>query len=114
MNNLNFPLSKNELLSLQKGGFILYGTLNLVGGVATLENFNIKANSSIAYATYHTPGGTMGSTLRAVCIDGLATFTAREVNVNLSIDFEEKEFSVSTSMVNATLDTSKINYLIIL
>lgn len=93
---LSFPLSQKDLFALRKGGFIVYGTATLSSGTVAVTDRRIQA-SSIAFATYKTPAGTMGSNLKAVCTANTLTLTA-----------------VKLDTTTETSDTSTVGYLVLI
>ena|SRR3990167_2746216 len=116
-NILGFPLAIPRLESLRKGGFIIYGKATLVAGVATINDNKIrvpngdKYGGSVAFANYHTSGGTMGSTLIAVCTAGVLTITSMQITGTSSVGGGAITYTGTTAN---TSDTSTINWLIIL
>lgn len=114
---LSFPLGLNELLSLRNGGFIIYGKGTLVSGVLTVNDNRIrvpdgtKNKGSVALVSYHTSGGTMGSTLRAVCTAGVLTITSMRITGTSAAGGGAITY---TGTEANTSDTSTVNYLVIL
>lgn len=116
-NILGFPLKSPDLTSLRKGGFVLYGTDTLVSGVLTITDNRIKPwnttfkNGSVAMATYNASGGTMGSTLRAVCT--ARTLTITSMKITGTAPDAGGAITITGTTAN-TSDTSTVNWLIIL
>lgn len=91
---LTFPLTPDTIFTLTHGGFVLVGKATLSSGTITVTNHRIKA-SSVALASYETPGGTTGTNLKAVCSDGSLAITG-----------------VDTSGSTVTTDTSTVSYVV--
>ncbi len=94
--SLPFPLDRESIFALKKGGFILAGTATLVSGTVTISDPRIQTGS-IAIPAYASPSGTTGTNLKAVAAQGSLTITA-----------------INTSRATVTTDVSKVSYLIIL
>lgn len=94
--SLATPLDINTLHALKKGGFILFGTLTLVSGVATVTDRRIQTGS-VSIVSYATPAGTMGANLKAACAQGTLTVT-----------------SVKSDATTQTADTSKVAYFLVI
>jgi hypothetical protein len=93
---LPMPLDLNTLFSLRKGGFLLFGTLTLASGVATLEDSRIQP-SSTPVVSHVSPDGTVGAALTASCTSGTLTVTA-----------------VKNDTTTETLETSEVAYIVVL
>ncbi len=93
---LPIPLDIPNRTALKTGGFILFGTVALASGVATITNTRIQG-SSIAVASYVAPAGTMGANLKTTIAQGSLTITA-----------------IKTDKTTETSDTSTVSYFIVL
>ena len=93
---LPLPLDIPNLTALKTGGFILFGTVALTSGVATISNNRIQG-SSTPLVSYISPAGTMGANLKATVAHGSLTITA-----------------VKTDKTTETSDTSTVSYFIVL
>ena len=85
---LSVPLHIDSILALKVGGFIVFGTVTLASGAATIADDRIRSTSK-AFVTYQTHSDQ--GVLLAVCTDGL-----------LSIESTDGS------------DASEVNYLVIL